>query len=389
MSETPSQPTTTPARRRNGRGNGRPAAQKAYASENDVASIDPARYDRAPRTPQKGAGTDSPHAQLSHTNSKQRPRNANNNNNNNNKHRGKNGPHSPESARPGRHTPPHQSSSMKSVSAFAGATFHASPAPSALPLPSFVSRSVTESPSVSKTSRDILQEPSPPTDTEAPTPLRQSASGVQESPLDFMFRAHRQEKERQRSESTSSFRPSGLVTESPSAQSPFGPGSIPKPATLPQTARTQTRFQSGGIDSVELDGTPGRPMGPAFSTPYQERIKAARSNPARSPADLSATQPKPNAVPEDPTEALKKFLFIGNGTNASQSAPTGFAPAPAPVPAPAPPAQHYNYARSGPSVPAPCDGRSNNLQAMENDLRRILKLDLSTGSPGADQRLFS
>ncbi|KAK2933920.1 hypothetical protein FoTM2_005164 [Fusarium oxysporum f. sp. vasinfectum] len=57
MSETPSQPTTTPARRRNGRGNGRPAAQKAYASENDVASIDPARYDRAPRTPQKGAAT--------------------------------------------------------------------------------------------------------------------------------------------------------------------------------------------------------------------------------------------------------------------------------------------------------------------------------------------
>jgi hypothetical protein len=256
-----------------------------------------------------------------------------------------------------------------------------------LPLPSFVSRSVTESPSVSKTSRDILQEPSPPTDTEAPTPLRQSASGVQESPLDFMFRAHRQEKERQRSESTSSFRPSSLVTESPSAQSPFGHGSIPKPATLPQTARTQTRFQSGGIDSVELDGTPGRPMGPAFSTPYQERIKAARSNSARSPADLSATQQKPNAVPEDPTEALKKFLFIGNGTNVSQSAPTGFAPAPAP----APPAQHYNYnyARSGPSVPAPCDGRSNNLQAMENDLRRILKLDLSTGSPGADQRLFS
>ncbi|KAF9770989.1 hypothetical protein IL306_011395 [Fusarium sp. DS 682] len=386
MSETPSQPTTTPARRRNGRGNGRPAAQKAYASENDVASIDPARYDRAPRTPQKGAGTDSPQAQLSHTNSKQRTRSGNNTNNNN-KHRGKNGPHSPESARPGRHTPPHQSSAMKPVSAFAGATFHASPAPSALPLPSFVSRSVTDSPSISKTSRDILQEPSPPTDTEAPTPLRQSASAVQESPLDFMFRAHRQEKERQRSESTSSFRPSGLVTESPSAQSPFGPGSIPKPATLPQTARTQTRFQSGGIDSVELDGTPGRPMGPAFSTPYQERIKAARSNSARSPVELSASQPKLNPEPEDPTEALKKFLFIGKGTNVSQSAPTGFAPAPAP--APAPPTQHYNYTRSGPSVPAPYDGRSNNLQAMENDLRRILKLDLGTASPGADQRLFS
>ncbi|KAL4725596.1 hypothetical protein ACLX1H_007745 [Fusarium chlamydosporum] len=363
MSETPSQPSTTPARRRNGR-NGRPAAQKAYASENDVATIDPARYDRAPRTPQKGAGTDSP---MNHTNSKQRNRNGSNNNNNN-KHRGKNGPHSPESARPGRHTPPQQSSSMKSISAFAGATFHASPAPSALPLPSFVSRPATESPSVTKTSRDIVQEPSPPTDTEAPTPLRQSSSGVQESPLDFMFRAHRQEKERQRSESTSSFRPSGLVNESPSVQSPFGPSSVPQPATLPQTARTQARF-----DSAELDGTPGRPMGPAFSTPYSERIRAARSNSARSPADLSVQQPRTNLEPEDPTAALKKFLFSGNGPTVSHSVPNGFAPVP--------PAHQYDHARHVPAAPAPYDGRSNNLQAMENDLRRILKLDLGSPSP--------
>lgn len=376
MSETPSQPTTTPARRRNGR-NGRPAAQKAYASENDVATIDPARYDRAPRTPQKGAGTDTP---MSHNNSKQRTRNGSHNNNN--KHRGKNGPQSPESARPGRQTPPHQSSSMKSISAFAGATFHASPAPSALPLPSFMSRPLTESPSVSKTSRDIIQEPSPPTDTEAPTPLRQTSSGVQESPLDFMFRAHRQEKERQRSDSTGSFRPSGLVHESPSVQSPFGPCSVPKPATLPQTARTQSRIQSGGIDSAELDGTPGRPMGPAFSTPYGERIRAARSNSARSPAELSPHQPRTNPQFEDPTEALKKFLSIGNGTTVSHSVPNGFAPAP--------PAHQYDHARNVPTAPAPFEGRSNNLQAMENDLRRILKLDLgSPSSPGANQRLFS
>ncbi|KAF5026374.1 hypothetical protein F66182_1502 [Fusarium sp. NRRL 66182] len=381
MSETPSQSTTTPARRRNGRGNGRPAAQKAYASENDVATIDPARYDRAPRTPQKGAGANSPGPQMSHTNSKQRTRNGNGNNNNNNKPRGRNAPSSPESARPGRHTPPHQSSAFKAASsAFAGATFHASPAPSALPLPSFVSRPATESPSVSKTSRDIVQEPSPPTDTEAPTPLRQASSAVQESPLDFMFRAHRQEKERQRSESTSSFRPSGLANEPPSgAQSPFGPGTIPKPATLP--ARSQARFHSGGFDSAELDGTLGRPMGPAFSTPYQERIKAARSNSARSSAALSAHQSMTSPGQEDPAEALKKFLFNGDGTAASKSFPSGLAPAPA--------VQPYNHDRSGPGAPAPCESRPNNLQAMENDLRRILKLDLSTGSPSSNQRLFS
>ncbi|RGP60754.1 proteophosphoglycan 5 [Fusarium longipes] len=374
MSETPSQPTTTPARRRNGR-NGRPAAQKAYASENDVATIDPARHDRPPRTPQKGTGTDSP---LSHTNSKQRTRNGSHNNNN--KHRGKTGPHSPESARPGRVTPPNQNSAMKSISAYAGATFHASPAPSALPLPSFVSRPATESPSLTKTPRDIIQEPSPPTDTEAPTPLRQNSSGVHESPLDFMFRAHRQEQERQRSGSTSSFRPSGLVNKSPSVQSPFGPSNVPQPATLPQTARTQSRFP-GGIDSAELDGTPGRPLGPAFSTPYQERIRAARSNSAQSPSDLSAHQQKPNPESGDPTEALKKFLFSGNGTTASQSVPNGFAPAP--------PAHQYDYARNAPHAHSPYNDRSD-IQAMENSLRRILKLDLGSPSPsGANQRLFS
>jgi hypothetical protein len=197
-----------------------------------------------------------------------------------------------------------------------------------------------------------------------------------------MFRAHRQEKERQRSGSTSSFRPSGLVNESPSVQSPFGSGSVPQPATLPQTARTQARFP-GGIDSAELDGTPGRPLGPAFSTPYQERIRAARTNSARSPADLSSHQQRPNFEPEDPTEALKKFLFSGNGTTVSQSVPNGFAPAP--------PAHQYDRARNIPNAPSPYDGRSNNIQAMENDLRRILKLDLGSPSPspGTNQRLFS
>ncbi|KAM5353767.1 hypothetical protein ACJ41O_000417 [Fusarium nematophilum] len=376
MSETPSQPTTTPARRRQGRGNGRPAAYKAYASENDVANIDPSRYERTPRTPQKGAGTDSPAAQGNHTHSKQRSRTSNNNN----KPRNKNAPNSPESARPGRHTPPHQSSSMKSSAApaFAGATFHASPAPSALPLPSFVTRSSTESPSANRTSRDVVQEPSPPTDSEAPTPSHQDAPAVQESPLDFMFRAHRQEKERQRSGSSSSFRPSGLANDSPSSGSPFEPASAPKPSTLPQTARSQTRFNSTGIDIAELNGTPGRPMGPAFSTPYQERIKAARSN---SSTKQPPSQLRADSMPEDPTEALKKFLFNGSGAPASNPMSNGFSSAP--------PSQPFAHPRTGPGAGGPYEGRPNNLQAMEDDLRRILKLDLGTGSPAADRRLFS
>ncbi|EEU39178.1 uncharacterized protein NECHADRAFT_104831 [Fusarium vanettenii 77-13-4] len=393
MSETPSQPTTTPARRRQGRGNGRPAGHKAYASENDVVNLDPSRYERGPRTPQKGAGMDSPAAQSNHTYSKQRSRSNNNNNhhgnnnnhNNNNKPRNnKNSPNSPDSARPGRRTPPNQSS-MKSTAgpAFAGATFHASPAPSALPLPSFVTRSSMESPSANRTLEDAVQEPSPPS-SNAPTPLQQPSSAAKGSPLDFMFRAHREEKERQRSGSSVSFRPSGLAHDSPSSQSPFEPGSVPKPATLPQTARTQARY-NGPIDSADLNATPGQPMGPAFSTPYQERIKAARSNSARTPATLgsSPSLPRSQSHPEsdDPTEALKKFLFGSNGASAAKTLPNGFSSAP--------PSQPFNHPRSGPGAPVPYEGRPNNLRAMEDDLRRILKLDLAAGSSGQNPRLFS
>lgn len=375
MSETPSQPTTTPARRRQGRGNGRPAAQKAYASENDVINVDPSRYDRTPRTPQK-PGVDSPAPHTNNVNSKQRSRN---------KPRApKNIPTSPESGRPGRHTPPHQSSSMKSatVPAFAGATFHASPAPSALPLPSFVTKPSTDSPSV-KPSREILQEPSPPTDSEAPTPSHHaSAPSVHESPLDFMFRAHRQEKEQQRRDSPANFRPSALASDSPSSRSPFESGSFPKASNLPQSAHSQSRFQSG-IGSAELDGTPGRTLGPAFSTPYQERIKAARSGTARSPA--AQQLPRQSSAPEpgeDPTEALKKFLFSGPSVSASNSASNGFSPV-------RPPHTQANSVPTIPNANGAHEGRSNNLQAMEDDLRRILKLDLSAGPANAQRRLFS
>ncbi|KAK7409024.1 hypothetical protein QQX98_008785 [Neonectria punicea] len=377
MSETPSQPTTTPARRRQGRGNGRSAAHKAYASENDVANVDPSRYDRTPRTPQKpGVDSPAPHSNNSNTNPKQRSRN---------KPRApKNIPTSPESGRPGRHTPPHQVSSMRStaVPAFAGATFHASPAPSALPLPSFITKTSTDSPSL-KASREIVQEPSPPTDSDAPTPSHPaSAPVIQESPLDFMFRAHREEQSRQRHESPVSLKPSALASDSPSTRSPFESGSVRKPSTLPQSARSQPRFQLG-IGSTELDGTPGRAMGPAFSTPYQERIKAARSSTARSPA--SQQLPRQSSAPEpteDPTEALKKFLFSGPSGSVPNKALNGFSPA-------RPPPTQTNSLPTMTGANGVHQGRSNNLQAMEDDLRRILKLDLGAGSSNAQRRLFS
>ncbi len=60
---------------------------------------------------------------------------------------------------------------------------------------------------------------------------------------------------------------------------------------------------------MELDGTnsPGKPYGPAFSTPYHERISAARSSATSS----QSPSPKPPGQQQytDRSEALKAYLF--------------------------------------------------------------------------------
>ncbi|PNY25906.1 Uncharacterized protein TCAP_04156 [Tolypocladium capitatum] len=377
MDDISTQPKTTPARRRQGRSDGRSGTQKAYASENDVAALDASRQRRAPQTPNKaGSGSPAPtDSNAVQTGSKQRNRNR--------PSKAKNVPTSPDSAqRGGRQTPPHRSVSMKpgTSTAFAGATFHASPAPSALPIPSFLAKSSCDSP-VHGDAKDIVQEPSPPaTDTDAPTPFRPSSSVPRNdaSPLDFMFRAHREEKEREHRGIPNSQNSNSSYATSPPSRSLFDPNASPNPSTVPQTRRTLSRQISGGIDSSELDGNPGRPMGPAFSTPYQERIKAARSNPSR--PHLNPSQPEqPPQKPrpsDDPTEALKKFLFSESAAS-NQALPMGAMSASAPAAARA----------SFTAQPEPAHAKR--VQAMEDDLRRILKMDLTSNAPSPERGFFS
>jgi hypothetical protein len=189
-----------------------------------------------------------------------------------------------------------------SVAMFAGATFHASPAPSALPIPSFYSKSVPESPglkeprSFKETSLSEAESPTPPV-------TRFSNDNVhrEESPLDFFFRADREEKERARS--ASSLNPA-LKSTGPfpppdnhrNAQTPPALGSQRRPSHLHRTSTS-----GSGMFAMELDGpqSPGAPLGPAFSTPYAERINAAKNN-----RPLEDAQ---NAL--ERSEALKAYLF--------------------------------------------------------------------------------
>lgn len=90
--------------------------------------------------------------------------------------------------------------------AYAGPTFHASPAPSSLPMPKFLSKSVPEVNKVAGLSARLENETSEgalsPESSEG-SPMREKAERVQqhigeESPLDIFFKADREEKARAR-----------------------------------------------------------------------------------------------------------------------------------------------------------------------------------------------
>lgn len=180
--------------------------------------------------------------------------------------------------------------STPTSTAYAGPTFHASPAPSALPIPSFYSKSVPESPGFqgfhkAHNGGSLKDDHSPVSSS------TKMAAAREESPLDFIFNAHRQES-----------RTSG--TSLPG--SPFQP-----PARSPHSsATTPVHFAGSGNDhysrgsasslfGTELDGhnSLGKPIGAAFSTPYKDRINAARAGPSDSSKSV------------DRSQALKAFLF--------------------------------------------------------------------------------
>ncbi|KAK8040846.1 hypothetical protein PG994_013853 [Apiospora phragmitis] len=352
-------PKNTPGRRRPGR-NGN--SQKNYASENDAASYRQG-YSDSPSTPQRLAAGDAlaaPNSQT--TNGKQRKHS--------HKGRNKNGAASPGLAHANSVKQERQSPSFppSQIPAFAGATFHHSPAPSALPIPSFLVRtaSAPDSPSQKKpATTGPSQEPSPPTtDSEEDglgSPLPPVARN-EESPLEIFFKAQRAEKSR-----TARRMPDGAQGGCAS----------------PQKRPTVARMPSSGISSTELDGTPGKSLGPAFSTPYSERIKAARTH--SGPAQTTPTNAR-NNLDADRSDALKRYLFSGgNGGMQRPQTPPRQQPASAgatQTPPKLPRGMFPASVLNGGSVKAqqmqspPSNSPSTEqMRFMEDSLRRVLKLD--------------
>jgi hypothetical protein len=194
---------------------------------------------------------------------------------------------------------------------------------------------------------------------------------------------------------------------------------------------------------MELDGTasPGRPYGPAFSTPYSERITAARSS--HNSAALN-DQPTHGIQKTTTSEALKAYLFASPkqsshpspsaspfGANGLASSGMSSVHAPKTVgrtssglrqevtPTKTPtktPASNFNRSTSNtpsrvyghpsdsndfistfsqstaPPIPAPnygapSENSSGDLKNMEDSLRRMLNL-VSVGSSGASGQIL-
>lgn len=296
----------TPARRRR---NGKPpSGRKNYASEGDVLTNMPfpANF---PATPMKSKNASpAPGSQATHPKSaKQSNRSA----------RPAHVSTSPGPARPGRRTPPHSANNRNSATAFAGANFHASPAPGSLPMPSFF-RVRSESATVNGRTK----EPSPPaSDCDSPSPP-QPATVPQvrrdESPLDLLFRADRAEKERACRTSSAN---------AAAADGPFSPPSEgrsgrdanysfdPIPLKLPIRPA-----QNGNPSSNGTAGSGPRPE--PFALPIHEKVRATRPSEAKT-LQQSQRQGQAHEAPQhlatpprgdDRSEAVKRLLGIGNGT---------------------------------------------------------------------------
>lgn len=233
----------------------------------------------------------------------------------------------------------------KQMPAYAGPTFHASPAPSSLPVPKFFSRSVPNvAPPASLQARmegektPEKESSSPESDTVSPVPARAS----QQSPLDVFFQADKAEREKRRSTG-------GLL----SPQSAAVPLHVP--ATEPSIRHHSNPFQHSGkgIFLQELDGDNDADMPSPRTVPNTDRsMPRAKSSPGNVPqVDTSANDR------EATTQSLKNLLFSVQAQPPAAAASNGYNHRPQSTPRihdsslsqPSP----FQRSASGPSTPQP------------------------------------
>jgi len=214
-------------------------------------------------------------------------------------------------------TTPIDFNSTPPVQAYAGPTFHASPAPSALPIPRLFSKSV---PVGGKTTnmKAMVQDPSveTPSNKSDDSPTMRNAIQVNEgpvseaSPLDIFFNADRAEKAR---------RTAAIAASSPLTRSPAYPVDIPQSVSpIPEYMRNHSRQNTGGsigggMFPLEMDASEKAASRHIPRPPLWESNRSELS-----PSRLSPEQAKAK------TEAMKEILRI---SQTKENMPFVFSPA--------------------------------------------------------------
>lgn len=177
---------------------------------------------------------------------------------------------------------------------YAGPTFHASPAPSALPIPSFFSKSMPDSEAAPVLESEGDNFDGDPELETTPSKPRQrphyEPEGPKSTPLDFLFKAAVEARNSQPQRSPEP----NIRTRSPHTDS----------KALPQ--RTSVRPPNGMFPfEMETPETRNSQIGPSFAPSYKDRMNALRSSNSPSPqaAELDENQRRMK------TEALKSLLL--------------------------------------------------------------------------------
>lgn len=255
------------------------------------------------------------------------------------------------------------------VQAYAGPTFHASPAPSSLPIPRFFSKSVPDvnrKDSLKAMMEEELSEKSSEKSEESPTLISaQRASERQvreESPLDIFFRADREEKNKKRQSSDCGVTASNLGNAPPPAIDSLEQGQkLPLQAYTRHHSRQPTDPSVGGLFAMEMDGSASPSNTNRQALPTTNHSNGDITRPGSAPSNFMAASGHDEEQIKARTLALKNLLLspppqrpttsparssapgFGNGTVASLS--------PSPVPRRPPPSR----ATSGPFAAGPAN----------------------------------
>lgn len=207
-----------------------------------------------------------------------------------------------------RHTPSHdslKSPQMKESAAYAGPTFHASPAPSSLPMPKFLKPAADAPAPPAETDSDSASADSPEQEM-TPSKHRALHPPVEHEPkptaLDFMFQAARQAKENK------------------AVSSPDAPRSLRSPQTEPAP-----RYNSNGMFANGAGKEAS--IGPSFAPSYQQRMAALRPSSAPRPPEDNDAERKAkteelkdlllNPRPQKPRSETPFFSIYGKDTRSS------------------------------------------------------------------------